>query len=505
MLRLMTVLAVFVTLILPAAGQTKHAFVVGIDRYDNLPANAQLKKAVGDANEMARALGTLGFNVMFANDATRGEFIAKWYQFLEQAKPGDTLAFVFSGHGVELEGANFLLPRDIPRVRTGREGQLRGESISFGQLLTDMRERQPAFSLVVLDACRDNPFEEGGRTVGGRRGLGRVEALEGTFVMFSAGAGQSALDRLDDADQSPTSLFTRTLLPLILKPGLSLLDMADEVGEEVRALAQSVGHNQTPAFYSRVIGGRRLCLAGCTPSTLVALDRERIAEAERVAALERNLTPSALAQLRTFRDCDDGCPEMVVVPAGSFTMGSPSKEEGSGSEGPRHLVTIGKPFGVGKFEVTFSEWEACAAGGGCSNNPNPKDRGWGRGRRPVISVSWNDAKDFVNWLSRRTGKSYRLLSEAEWEYAARAGTTTPFSTGHTITVAQANFEPNFMYGSWGGNGKQRTVEVGSYLGNQFGLHDMHGNVSEWVEDRHPTEFRDIFLGFRVARTLTEAQ
>jgi formylglycine-generating enzyme required for sulfatase activity len=132
--------------------------------------------------------------------------------------------------------------------------------------------------------------------------------------------------------------------------------------------------------------------------------------------------------------------------------------------------------------VTFAEWDACVAAGGC-NGHRPGDRGWGRGNRPVINVSWNDAKAYVAWLSRKTGKTYRLLSEAEWEYAARAGTTTPFSTGQTITTDQANFDGNSTYGG-GRKGvfRQKTVEVGSFAPNPFGLYDMHGNVWEWVED-----------------------
>lgn len=255
-----------IAFVVPARAQNKYAFVVGIDRYDHLPVHAQLKKAVGDARAVGKTLAELGYNVTPVIEPTRGLFVTQWYQFLDQIRPGDTIAFVFSGHGVELEGANYLLPRDVPRVRSGREGVLRSESLSFWQLLTDMLERKPAFSFVVLDACRDNPFSEGGRTVGGRRGLVQVEALEGTFVMFSAGAGQTALDRLNDSDQVPTSVFTRTLLPLLRRPGLSLLEMADEVGEQVRALARTAGHKQTPAFYSRVIGGRHVCMAGCSVS-----------------------------------------------------------------------------------------------------------------------------------------------------------------------------------------------------------------------------------------------
>ena len=146
----------------------------------------------------------------------------------------------------------------------------------------------------------------------------------------------------------------------------------------------------------------------------------------------------------SFKDCPE-CPEMVVVPAGSFMMGSPASEgsarDRDNDEGPQHKVTIAKPFAVGKFEVTFAEWDACVAAGGCKHQPG--DQGWGRGRRPVINVSWDDiTKEYLPWLSRKTGKTYRLLTEAEWEYAARAGTTTPFSTGARSATDQANFDGN---------------------------------------------------------------
>ena len=176
----------------------------------------------------------------------------------------------------------------------------------------------------------------------------------------------------------------------------------------------------------------------------------------------------------TFRDCAE-CPEMVVVPAGSFMMGSNS---GDDSERPRHRVTIGRPFAVSKYEVTFWQWGACVEGGGCKGY-QPDDFGWGRGDRPVIHVGWQDAWLYVLWLARKTGKRYRLLSEAEWEYAARAGTTTPYHFGTSISPYDANF--NDIEG--------RTVRVGSYAANAFGLHDMHGNVWEWVEDCYHDSYR----------------
>jgi formylglycine-generating enzyme required for sulfatase activity len=189
----------------------------------------------------------------------------------------------------------------------------------------------------------------------------------------------------------------------------------------------------------------------------------------------------------TFRDCSE-CPEMVVVPAGKFMMGSEEADD----EMPVHEVVIAKPFAVGKFEVTFDEYAACLADGGCVQDvclegmpcvklTTPHDSYWGRGRRPVINITWVWVHGYLAWLSEKTGKHYRLLSEAEWEYAARAGTTTKYAFGDTITHDQANF-------SAGKQGQGRTVEVGSYPPNAWGLHDMHGNVWEFVEDCYEASY-----------------
>lgn len=196
-----------------------------------------------------------------------------------------------------------------------------------------------------------------------------------------------------------------------------------------------------------------------------------------VSSLRRCLRPKD-----AFKDCPE-CPEMVVLPAGEFKMGSAEQEAArSNSEGPQHAVQLRRPFAVGKYEVTFAEWDACVADGGCSHRP--RDSGWGRNRRPVINVSWDDVmKEYLPWISKKTGLTYRLLTEAEWEYAARAGTTTPFATGGTVTTKEANFDGTNIYGgSVKGEYRQRTLEVGSFPSNAFGLHDMHGNVWEWVAD-----------------------
>ena len=187
-----------------------------------------------------------------------------------------------------------------------------------------------------------------------------------------------------------------------------------------------------------------------------------------------------------FRDCPN-CPEMVVVPPGSFVMGSPETEPGRDpEEGPQRAVTFSAPFAIGRYEVTYDNWDACLGDKGCDGYL-PDDQGWGFGKHPVIRVSFNDAQRYVAWLRKRTGQDYRLPSEAEWEYAARAGTTTPFWTGVRIDPDQANFHQHATSAaaaSQKGQYRGRTVDVDEppFKPNAFGLFHTAGNVWEWVED-----------------------
>ena len=189
--------------------------------------------------------------------------------------------------------------------------------------------------------------------------------------------------------------------------------------------------------------------------------------------------------LDSFRDCD-GCPQMVVVAAGAFLMGSSTDDivylvdnEGGDPawypvELPRHEVRIAAPFAIGRFEVTVAEWDRCHAAGGCGHHP---DDGGGRGELPVTDVSLLDAEEYGQWLSGLTGKRYRLPSESEWEYAARAGTATLRYWGRVIGSGHAN-----CTGCGNPFDGQGTVAVGSFPANPFGLYDMLGNVEEWVAD-----------------------
>lgn len=189
-----------------------------------------------------------------------------------------------------------------------------------------------------------------------------------------------------------------------------------------------------------------------------------------------------------------GVPEMVTLPKGSFRMGSPEAEEGSRSdERPTRLVEI-RAFGLSRTAVTFAQWDAAVAAG--AKLHVPEDRGWGRGLRPVINVSWEDALAYCSWLNSaldsagNAGSPYRLPSEAEWEYACRAGTLAPFNFGDAISLEHANFDGNFGYGPSAASGvsRERTVEVGMLPANHWGLHEMHGNVWEWVHDSYSSDY-----------------
>jgi formylglycine-generating enzyme required for sulfatase activity len=206
--------------------------------------------------------------------------------------------------------------------------------------------------------------------------------------------------------------------------------------------------------------------------TAVAAEMQRLPIVPTLLTMEQEKRLSETAGSE-FRECAVGCPFMVVVPAGRFSMGSSEHElDRTESEGPQHEVAIAEPFAVSKYEVTFDQWDACVAAGAC---PHAEDV-WGRGNMPVINVSWDHAKLYVAWLSLLTGKKYRLLTEAEWEYAARAGSKTRYAWGDEPGNDNANCR------GCSGSGIDQTVPVGSFRPNAFGIYDMEGNVWEWVED-----------------------
>ncbi len=249
---------------------------------------------------------------------------------------------------------------------------------------------------------------------------------------------------------------------------------------------------------AQLLAPLRLHLQGADPSLLVAQPEVVVAS----PAPDKPVAPRPFAPGQTFRDplkMGGEGPLMVVIPAGRFLMGSPPDEpERLDSEGPQHEVRIArpfalgvyavtshevrtaKPFALGVYAVTFDDYDRFCDS---TQREKPTDSGWGRGTRPVINVTWEDARAYCAWLSAQTERTYRLPSEAEWEYACRAGTDTPFYFGARLSTDQANVNGEHTYnGSAKGEYRQRTMPVGAFPPNAFGLYDMHGNVWEWCQD-----------------------
>ena len=236
----------------PAIAAKRVALVVGNNGYAEV---AKLEKATGDARAIATTLQGLGFDVVTALDVNRARMSRALVDFEARIQPGDTALFYFAGHGVALDGGNYLLPTDIPNVTEAQRNQLRTDGFLADEISDRLRERGAAITVMVLDACRNNPFKAGpGRSIGQSRGLSRMDMRRGLFVMFSAGAGQEALDRLGPDDLNPNSVFTRLFIDLVKRSDLDLIDVAKELQIEVPKLAQSVGHEQLPAYYDQIPG-----------------------------------------------------------------------------------------------------------------------------------------------------------------------------------------------------------------------------------------------------------
>jgi formylglycine-generating enzyme required for sulfatase activity len=527
-----------------AAEGKRVALIVGMGQYQHL---SSLPNPVPDAKAIAAELRDHGFEVSENYDLTRADLLDALEAFKRQAVGAEVALIYYAGHGMEVEGKNVVAPVDMA-IECENKTTLR--SVELDQLFAAAGTVPQ--QIVLLDACRNNPFPQcptrSLKSGGGFRGFSRLPEEDRSLLIANATlSGQLAADG-DAGDHSP---FAKSLLKNLEEhPRLYLRDVLELTAQEVRVASQGA---QVPEITTRG-GSPRICLdpgnCGQGGSSLVAEavveDPVAISETRSILrqlgfmadtsrgggdtsledAIKRfqakagmtpdgQLTPTVLAVLRvtgrqiaalpvtpkpgepvpgitagplehevgsTFKDCET-CPEMVVVPAGRFVMGASKSEKGhQAAEEPQHEVTLAVPLAIGKYEITFDEWEACALEGGCANY-RPADSGWGRGRRPAIYVSYDDAKAYLDWLRQKSGKPYRLLSEAEWEFAARGGTSTAFAVGDSLAPTQANFDASSVTGSRkAGSYQGTTVEVGSFPSNPFGLHDMEGNVFEWVED-----------------------
>jgi len=394
MVRLIAVLALCLLALgaSPEAHAAKRvAFVVGIDAYDNLPEQQQLKKAVNDAEAIGEALVGLGYDVHKADNVGRLDFLRQWQLFLNRLEPGDEAAVYFAGHGVEIDGQNFLLPRDVPRVASGEEEVLKASGLSLAALLDQVRDRHPQIGLYILDACRDNPFVDGtGRGIGGTRGLARVEPPSGTFIMFSAATKESALDRLSDNDPNPNSVYTRTLLPRLKEAG-RITDIARDVRREVRELAASVGHVQTPAYYDEVVGD--FCPAGCEARTAAAPAEATPAKPVPLPAETKPAEPGASSP--PVQTAAALTPQAVQAPAGGR---APIDECDRLAADPNNSDSVVKGVDLGNTIDTGRAIPACEEA--ARAHPNERRFGFQLGRAYYQAEKYELAKQQFEKLSK---------------------------------------------------------------------------------------------------------
>jgi hypothetical protein len=244
--------ASFLALAQPAHAEKRVALVIGNNDYKNVP---KLQKAVNDARTMGDTLKQLGFSVMMAENQTRQAFSQTLLAFDKAIEPGDTAFFFYAGHGFEIAGQNFLLPTDVPAATEGQEELVRDASILADRIIERLQNKKARTSILVFDACRNNPFERSGtRAVAGGGGLAPMTQLpEGVFSVFSAGPRQTALDRLSNNDDNPNSVFTRTFVKELTQPGVNLVQVAQRTRRLVAEMAETVSHKQIPVYFDQMV------------------------------------------------------------------------------------------------------------------------------------------------------------------------------------------------------------------------------------------------------------
>jgi formylglycine-generating enzyme required for sulfatase activity len=445
------------------AAERRVALVIGNSWYENTD---PLLTARGDAIAMAEKLQSLDFEVTLRSDLDQRAMQIAVHDFAEEARRADIALIFYAGHGLQLDGANHLVSVN---AALGDVSHLPFEALPLSAVLEAVATAH-RLGLVLLDAARVNPLatrlarslgSEGSRVAPGLAGV--VTLPPHIVVAFADAEGVAGPDRRDE--HSP---YTAALLAHLAEPGVELRAVLERVRETTLAAtggAQAPRYDGAPGeepFY--------LALEAFSAAPVVGEAAPPPAEAAAARAAEPGAVVAAEPRmLEPFRDCA-GCPEMIPLPAGSFVMG---RDRGDPSERPAHEVRITRPFAIGRHEVTVAEWAACVAAGAC---PLPEVDA-GSDRSPMRNLSFDDARRYVAWLSSTTGKTYRVPTEAEWEFAARGGTRTVYWWGDDVGGGRAGCSD--CGGDWD---RRRPAEVGSFPGNPFGLHDTSGGVAEWVED-----------------------
>ncbi len=451
--------------IAPAAAETaKFALLIGNSSYPDAP----LRTPVNDAKLLGETLRQQNFKVDVKTNLKKNEMRAAVREFADRIEAGSIALVFFSGYGLSSVGETFMVPVD---AQISSEKDLWGESISLKTVLTWLEKKRTLATVVVLDGARRFPDESRFRS--SNAGLVPDIGAVNTLTIYSASPGQ-----IIESGKSDESVFGRQLAEQLANAEIS----ATEAFNRARlGVARETNGAQIPLVTSTL--AQEIHFAA--PKSRAAADSREQRNAGEPA--ERSERPAERPGASTagadtgkagkgMRDCAE-CPELVVVPAGSFSMGSNQPYQR-----PSHTVSFARPFAIGRYEVTFEEWDACVADSACER---PSDMGWGRGRNPVVNVSWADAQKYVAWLSKKTRQSYRLPSEAEWEYAARGGgADAAFWWGAVVGVNNANCR------GCSAGAADRARPVGSFAANRYGLYDTAGNVAEWVEDCWNDSYRN---------------
>ncbi len=418
-----------------------------------------LRTPANDAQALEEKLRSKGFKLDTRTNLDKSSMRETLEKFTSKASQGDIVFFYFSGYGLSSVGETFLLPVD---AAIGSEQDIWQEGVSLKSLLSRLNEKAPKAIIVAIDAARRFSTERRFRS--SLRGLEPSIGTENTLTIYSASPGKV----FDDASANK-SLFGKELAEQM---GNSNFEATKAFNRIRLNVARESNRSQIPLVTSTL--AEEITFSD-TQSQSYVRPNERQTDAQSAS----NRSPRNDLGAATFsefvgqddeiiRDCDH-CPELVRIPPGTFKMGSKLARQK-----PRHTVSMSRPFAIGRFEVTFDEWDACVDQKGCDQSPS--DLEWGRGRNPVMNVSWLDAQQYVKWLSEKTLQNYRLPTEAEWEYAARAGTRSPYFWGNSIGANNANCR------DCNRNPASHTQPVGSYAANSFGLFDTSGNIAEWVED-----------------------
>jgi formylglycine-generating enzyme required for sulfatase activity len=483
--------------------EQRVALVIGNSTYKSSP----LKNPVNDARDMAASLRSYGFTVIERNNLTVKQIGSTLREFRSKLTPGSVALVFYAGHGLQIKGENYLPAVDADIVG---EEDVPNQSLSTRQIMDVLGDAKSRLNLVFLDACRDNPYARSFRS--SSRGLGKENAPSGTLISFATRPGSVAGD-----GDGKNGLYTSVLLQQIKNTDQPIEQVLKRVvtgvktaskgqqepwmegsiegdfcfGECGKQIVQS-GVSDERVFWdaikdSKDINEIRAYLDKFPTGVYAGIARVRVARLDKTGTslnADKSLQPSVsiansysqgVKQGKVFKDCIE-CPDMVVVPGGNYLMGTASepspdpysdvlpKSIGQKSEKPQHLVKL-KSFAIGKYEVTQEEWYEVMG-----NNPSKI-----KGRNlPVEQVSWLEVQVFISKLNQKTGKKYRLPSESEWEYAARAGTTSDWISG--------NDESKLTSYAWFRENSESLQEVGKKMPNAFGLFDMYGNVWEWVED-----------------------